>query len=483
MTLRPTFSWLLAGLPLVSWAPACGDSADANDGNAGRGGSGTAAGHGGTSGSGSGASGKGGGTGGQGSGGVNGGTAGQAIAGAGGSPVAGAPATGGTGGSGAGGTGGAAGTPMMSGNGGVPGAGRSAGGASGDAGSTAPGGQGGRASGGAPGAGMAGMSNTSGAGGTPMVGDCPVPTSPIGWASVSGDGVTATTGGLGGDTVKPTTAEQLIDYAASEEPLIIQIEGTFNVPRLDVASNKTLLGIGANATLNGGVRIRGKDDANIENVIVRNLHVNGGTSDADDDAMQIYFAHHVWIDHADIYDGPDGNLDITHASSWVTISWTTFRYTSAYQKPSGEDSDHRFSNLLGHSDNNSDEDTGRLKISLHHNYWAERVIERMPRVRFGQVHVFNNYYNAPDNNYCVGGGLEAQLLVENNYFDDVKDPHRFQDDDDTAQIVARNNTYVGIANTTAKDTRGSAFTPGYTAALEPADATLKATVQKCAGPR
>jgi pectate lyase len=479
--------WLLAGFSLVTGAPACGGEPTGapNAGTGANGGSGNAPGKGGTGGSTSGSAGKGG-TAGQGTGGASGatsagGTAGQGTGGT-ASPMAGTSSMmGGSGGmSGAGtGGGGTAGMQAMSGNGGA--AGMGSGGASGSAGN-APGGQGGRANGGAPGAGMAGMSGASGAAGSPMVGDCPAPTTPIGWASVSGDGVTATTGGLGGDTVKPTTADELIDYAASDEPLIIQIEGTFDVPRLNVSSNKTLIGIGDDATLNGGVRMRGYDDDNVQNVILRNLHVNGGTSDADNDAMQIYFAHHVWVDHCDIYDGPDGNLDITHASSWVTVSWTKFRYTDAYQTPSGEDSAHRFSNLLGHSDNNSDEDTGRLKISFHHNYWGEKVIERMPRVRFGQVHVFNNYFNAPDNNYCVGGGLEAQLLVENNYFDDVKDPHRFQDDDDTAQIVARNNTYIGKADTTAKDTRGTAFTPGYTAALEAADATLKATVQKCAGP-
>jgi pectate lyase len=358
---------------------------------------------------------------------------------------------------------------------GMPGAGGMAG--SGGAAGRGAGGMG------TAGMGMAGMGTAGGGGsGGAVVGDCPAP-SLVGWGSVSGDSVSATTGGLGGDTVTPASAEELMDYAESADPLIIRIQGTFNVPRLNVASNKTLVGIGNDATINGGVRIRGYDDDMIQNVIIQNLHVNGGTTDVDDDAMQIYFAHHVWIDHTDIYDGLDGNLDITHASSWITLSWNKFRYTSAYQRPSGEDSDHRFSNLLGHSDNNADEDTGRMKVTLHHNWYAEGVIERMPRVRFGQVHVFNNYYSSADNNYCVGGGLEAELLVQNNYFDNVKDPHRFQDDDDTAVIVASGNNYVGISNTTLKDTRGAAFTPGYTATLEAADATLKALVTKCAGPR
>ena len=58
------------------------------------------------------------------------------------------------------------------------------------------------------------------------------------------------------------------------------------------------------------------------------------------------------------------------------------------------------------------EDTGRLKVTWHHNHWVERVIERMPRVRFGQVHVFNNYFASPDNNYCVRAGRGARLRAD-----------------------------------------------------------------------
>jgi pectate lyase len=63
--------------------------------------------------------------------------------------------------------------------------------------------------------------------------------------------------------------------------------------------------------------------------------------------------------------------------------------------------DHRFSNLVGHSDNNASEDAGRLHVTFHHNWWGQLVHERMPRVRFGRVHVYNNFYNSPGNNYCI----------------------------------------------------------------------------------
>jgi hypothetical protein len=46
----------------------------------------------------------------------------------------------------------------------------------------------------------------------------------------------------------------------------------------------------------------------------------------------------------------------------------------------------------------------------------------MPRVRFGEVHVYNNYYDCSGNNYCIGVGNEAHIRVENNYFNNVDDP-------------------------------------------------------------
>ena len=43
----------------------------------------------------------------------------------------------------------------------------------------------------------------------------------------------------------------------------------------------------------------------------------------------------------------------------------------------------------------------------------------MLRVRFGHVHIYNNYYNSVGNNYCIGTGVECNIRVENTYFDNV----------------------------------------------------------------
>ncbi|WP_104981451.1 pectate lyase family protein [Sorangium cellulosum] len=343
-------------------------------------------------------------------------------------------------------------------------------------GTSAASGSGGAGAGGSGGQGGEGAGSGSGGGST---GGCPA-SALVGWAGESGHGVATTTGGLGGATVTATTAEQLLEHAESAEPLIIQISGDIELSGvdIDVASNKTLVGVGPGATLRGRLQIRGKSIGEpIQNVIVQNLKIDA--SSTVDDGIQIHFAHHVWVDHVEIWDALDGNLDVVHGSDLVTVSWSKFHYTSNAPDPA-----HRFSNLVGHSNNNADEDTGRLRVTYHHTWWAEGVTERMPRVRFGEVHVFNNYYSAAGNNYAIGGGLQARLRIENNYFDGVKDPHVFYEAEPTAQIVASGNAYIGLADTTRKESgQGSAFTPPYTAALDPADAALKDVVMRCAGPR
>jgi len=138
--------------------------------------------------------------------------------------------------------------------------------------------------------------------------------------------------------------------------------------------------------------------------------------------------------------------------------------------------------LFGNSDGAADEDEGKLRITVHHNWLGSNVIERMPRVRFGQVHVFNNYYSGSGNNYCVGAGFQSKVLVQNNYFDNVKDPHIFYNGETTAQIVASGNVYIGVSNTSKRDAgQGAAFTPPYQAVLDPAN-SVKAMVMEGAGP-
>jgi hypothetical protein len=61
------------------------------------------------------------------------------------------------------------------------------------------------------------------------------------------------------------------------------------------------------------------------NIAVRGYNCSDSTGDcsAGADAISILGgAHHIWLDHMAIYDGSDGNLDITQASDFITVSWT-----------------------------------------------------------------------------------------------------------------------------------------------------------------
>jgi Pectate lyase len=230
---------------------------------------------------------------------------------------------------------------------------------------------------------------------------------PDGYATIG----TGTTGGAGGPTVIVRTFQELESYANNNTgPFTILVEGTINLggSNVRVRNNKTIIGLGTNATLIGDLKVDGN-----RNVIIRNLTFTNPNGAGDKDGLTLQDCENVWVDHCTFVDGADGNLDISHGADWITVSWCRFYYTDPSK-------DHRFSNLVGHSDNNAGEDAGRLHITFHHNWWGRLVHERMPRVRFGRVHLYNNYYNATGNNYCIRAALGSEILVENNYFDTVK---------------------------------------------------------------
>jgi hypothetical protein len=122
-------------------------------------------------------------------------------------------------------------------------------------------------------------------------------------------------------------------------------------------------------------------------------------------------SHHVWVDHCDMDQVYDGMIDLAHGSDFLTASWNVFR-------------DQKKCSLIGHSDSNGSEDTNHLNVTFHHNYYVN-VAERMPRMRFGNAHVFNlycenlGYYN-PTNFGPASKGIQstagAATLVENVYF-------------------------------------------------------------------
>ncbi len=61
-------------------------------------------------------------------------------------------------------------------------------------------------------------------------------------------------------------------------------------------------------------------------------------------------------------------------------------------------------------------------ITFHDNWWAENVDQRMPRTRFGQIHVFNNPFTSEGNSYRTNARFDAESQVENSLCRSVNKP-------------------------------------------------------------
>jgi pectate lyase len=260
----------------------------------------------------------------------------------------------------------------------------------------------------------------------------------------------ATTGGQGGNVVPVSTASAFKAAVESTSTNIVQVSGTIDLgsvsSSVDIRSNKTITGITAGAKIIG--RLAFTDDAS--NVIIENLII---TNPANDGISVRDRITNVFITKCTFYDCGDGCVDITTASDYVTVSWCKFYYI--------EQSSHRFVNLIG-GDYPEPDDIGKLHVTFHHNWWASLCHERMPSVRYGRVHLYNNYYDCYDNNYCVRSRVDAQCLIENNYFDHVKDPHvRYVEDTNVppGEIYASGNIYHLC--TGKKEDGDTVFTPPY----------------------
>jgi pectate lyase len=255
---------------------------------------------------------------------------------------------------------------------------------------------------------------------------------PDGYATLNG----GTTGGAAGPTVTVNNFTDFEFYVGASTPYTLLVDGTINLggSNVRVRDNKTIIGLGTNATLIGDLKVFGNN-----NVAIRNLIFTNPSGVGDGDGLTLQDCRNIWVDHCTFVDCDDGSLDITHGADWVTVSWCHFYYTNPANT-------HRFSNLVGHSDTNTGEDAGKLHVTFHHNLWGQLVHERMPRVRFGRVHVFNNYYHAPGNNNCLRAAIASEVLVEGNYFDSVKNVWElYRTTGEDGKVFAANNLQVNTS--------------------------------------
>ncbi|MFT4173633.1 MAG: pectate lyase [Rhodocyclaceae bacterium] len=227
------------------------------------------------------------------------------------------------------------------------------------------------------------------------------------------------------------------------------------VVMLKVPSNTSIIGLGSSAKIVHGTLVLGESSAAVDNIVVRNLGFedafdffpawdptdsNTGRWNSAYDLISVMYATHVWIDHNTFSDGSridhdypsvwtetvggvdysasdfkvqhhDGLIDVTKVGNYVTISHNDFH-------------DHDKSFLIGGTDTPSTtaENPSVLKVTFHDNYFRN-LKQRQVRVRYGMVHLYNNYYEgslASTANYSwlVGWtvGQSGKIHAENNVF-------------------------------------------------------------------
>lgn len=198
---------------------------------------------------------------------------------------------------------------------------------------------------------------------------------------------------------------------------------------IDIPSNTTIIGLENVKLIGVNFRI------STNNIIIRNIHFitpldlfpqwdpfddKTGNWNSQYDSITIKGGNNIWIDHCIFedskteeikyfgrkYEQHDGLVDITDGADNITVSYNIFR-------------NHNKTMLIGSSDNKKSDD-GKLKVTLHHNYFYNTV-QRVPRVRYGLIHIYNNYYKNdnrnPDYKYSLGVGYNSKIYAENNVVD------------------------------------------------------------------
>ncbi len=274
-----------------------------------------------------------------------------------------------------------------------------------------------------------------------------------------------TTGGGSATAVTVSTLDAFKSAVTGSSSKVVKVNGLISLSgQVDIGSNTTVLGVGsASGFTGGGLRLK-----KVTNVVVRNLNISKPVAPAD--GITVQASTQVWIDHnafsSDLDHGKDyydGLVDISHASDYVTVSWNTFK-------------NHYKGSLVGHSDNNASEDTGHLRVTYHHN-WFDQVNSRIPSLRFGTGHFYDNYVVGAET--AVHSRMGAQMFVQNNVFRDTE----------VAVTTSRDSDVDGYANLSGNDLGGAAteisqvgtFTsPPYSYTAEPAS-TVVASVTAGAG--
>lgn len=270
----------------------------------------------------------------------------------------------------------------------------------------------------------------------------PQSTEIIGFAMVNG----RTTGGKHGPVVHVSTLAGFRAAASAGFPLTIRYSGNIKGKGfISIKSDKTIIGEGGSSMEGVGLLIYGHHNVIIRNMTIRNVvtYSNIVIKEA---------AHHVWVDHCTLssdrehgWDYYDGLLDVGNRADYVTLSWNKLH-------------DNHKAMLIGFGDENTN-DTGHLRVTVCKNYFYN-ISERQPGVRFGQVHVFNNYIK-DSSGYGIGSTMNATVRTDNNYFENAAQPIKTDFNAKPGYVSGGNSNFYQRSGKNTISSSSSSWKPDY----------------------
>lgn len=330
-----------------------------------------------------------------------------------------------------------------------------------------------------------------------------------GYASLDGGVTGGANQGDGSHTLTVTTGQALnaalIENHATykDKPLTIYIEGKINFDNTQAneirVRRKNVSLIGRNGGEITGVGIRVSHGA--ENIIIRNLKIykvpqSRGAGDLISLEGNSGAISNIWIDHNELFN--DLDADITNFNCGdKSVSDCKKDYYDELVSGRGEVKNVTISynylhdswktSLWGSSDNQEQEDKGR-NITFHHNYW-HNVNSRLPLFRFGEAHIYNNYYKEIAGS-TINSRMGAEIRVENNVFEKVKNPILSADSTAIGYWNASGNIFTQVTwgETSAErtsqcntapcyaypgNTATTAFTPSYSYQVDSAETVVE----------
>jgi len=279
------------------------------------------------------------------------------------------------------------------------------------------------------------------------------------------------TGGQGGQTVTVNgDPAGFVSSVESDSPCIVEVKGTIDLSKIGgtvrIRSDKTIRGTEEKPTIVGELGFKNGSS----NIIIEGLNITNPNGTGEGDGLSIKEdITDVFVTRCTFYDCSDGCLDITRRSDRITVSWCRFYFTQPAEKGNRV-------MLIGNSDDSID-DAGTLHITLHHNWFGQNCRQRIPSVRYGKVHLYNNYYDCVQNMYGLWSRVKAECLVENNVFAGIKNPYSIHVEGeapgDRGKLCGRGNLFENCTGVTdeGKDT---VFTPAYEYQADSAETVAEA---------